>query len=164
MRSSRRSLRYVLDSIWHNTHPLLHSLSPLRLPLHFPSTHTILTFVSFPSPFPQALTLKQTPIPKKLARLYLVSDLLHNSSCRTVKRASTYRTRFQQSLPEVFASLHDVLTNLESRMAIETLREQVTKVLHIWQAWSLFPPSLTARLERYFLNGKDGQQQQPLSV
>ena len=46
-------------------------------------------------------------------------------------------------------------------MAIETLREQVTKVLHIWQAWSLFPPSLTARLERYFLNGKDGQQQQP---
>ena len=46
-------------------------------------------------------------------------------------------------------------------MAIETLREQVTKVLHIWQAWSLFPPSLTARLERYFLNGKDAQQQQP---
>ena len=144
----------------HNTpSPAFTLTSPLAPSFLLPPTP--FTFVSFPSPFPQALTLKQTPIPKKLARLYLVSDLLHNSSCRTVPRASTYRTRFQQSLPEVFASLHDVLTSLESRMAIETLREQVTKVLHIWQAWSLFPPSLTARLERYFLNGKDGQQQQP---
>ena len=35
----------------------------------------------------ESLTLKQTPVPKKLARLFLVSDLLHNSSA-SVPRSS----------------------------------------------------------------------------
>eukprot|EP00964_Phaeocystis_antarctica_P152973 scaffold121036_cov57-Phaeocystis_antarctica.AAC.1 len=33
------------------------------------------------------------------------------------------------------------------------MKQQVTKVLHIWQAWSLFPLSYVARLERTLLYG-----------
>ena len=50
-----------------------------------------------------ALTLKQTPVPKKLARLFLLSDILHNSSA-AVPNASSYRTHFQASLPAIFTS------------------------------------------------------------
>ena len=53
----------------------------------------------------EALTLKQTAAPKKIARLFLVSDLLHNSSAH-VPKAATYRTRFQATLPTIFDSLH----------------------------------------------------------
>ena len=100
----------------------------------------------------QALTLKQTPVPKKIARLFLVSDLLHNSSA-AVPKASTFRSRFQATLPAIFESLHEVLGTLDSRMAIETMKEQVTKVLYIWQAWSLFPLSYITKLERQFFTG-----------
>lgn len=38
----------------------------------------------------EALTISSTPIPKKLARLYVLSDILHNCSA-PVKNASAYR-------------------------------------------------------------------------
>jgi U2-associated protein SR140 len=101
----------------------------------------------------EALTLAKTPVPKKLARLFLLSDVLHNS-CGTAPKASTFRSRSQAHLPSIFGSLRTAYMALESRMALEVMREQVTKVLHVWQAWSLFPPSMTAKLERIFLHGE----------
>ena len=91
----------------------------------------------------ESLVLKQTPIPKKLARLFLVSDLLHNSSAG-VPRAGTYRTRFQTTLVGIFEAFHATYASLESRMSQESLRDVVIKVLHIWQACarSLFSPLL----------------------
>lgn len=40
----------------------------------------------------------------KIARLYLLSDVLHNSSA-PVKKASSYRTHLQKGLPEVNARM-----------------------------------------------------------
>ena len=51
-----------------------------------------------------ALTLPETPIGAKVARLLLVSDLLHNTSAR-VRNASRYRALLEASLPDVFESL-----------------------------------------------------------
>ncbi|KAJ0091257.1 hypothetical protein Patl1_12669 [Pistacia atlantica] len=45
----------------------------------------------------ESLTLKETPIPTKVARLMLVSDVLHNSSA-PVKNASAYLTKFEATL------------------------------------------------------------------
>ena len=50
-----------------------------------------------------SLTLKETQIPTKVARLMLVSDILHNSSA-PVKNASAYRTKFETSLPDIMES------------------------------------------------------------
>ena len=38
----------------------------------------------------ESLSILQTPIPKKIARLFLISDILHNSSAK-VPNASFYR-------------------------------------------------------------------------
>lgn len=99
----------------------------------------------------ESLTLKQTPAQRKLARLFLVSDILHNSA--GLPKAASFRSRFQPKMADIFRSFHDVCLELESKMAVEMMREQVTKVLQVWQAWSLFPPSVTARLERLFIHG-----------
>ena len=54
----------------------------------------------------------------KLARLYLLSDILQNSSA-PVRNASRYRSLVQSVLPEVFEGLNVARTNLESRMSRE---------------------------------------------
>ena len=46
-----------------------------------------------------------TPISVKVARLWLVSDILHNSSA-PVRHASTYRTLFMAALPRIFDHLN----------------------------------------------------------
>jgi U2-associated protein SR140 len=47
-----------------------------------------------------SLLVTETPINVKVARLYLLSDVLHNSAA-PVPHASTYRTRLQDALPQV---------------------------------------------------------------
>ena len=57
-----------------------------------------------------ALTLPETPIPTKVARLFLASDVLHNSTA-PVRNASRYRSHLETSLPDIFESLQ-VCTSL----------------------------------------------------
>lgn len=66
----------------------------------------------------ESLTLAETPVPKKIARLFLLSDILHNSSA-AVPNASSYRSHFQEALPQIFASLH---TTCAARAPSLTLR------------------------------------------
>jgi len=52
----------------------------------------------------ESLVSQETPIHAKIARLFLVSDILHNSSA-PVKHASTYRSHFMAALPKVALGL-----------------------------------------------------------
>lgn len=51
-----------------------------------------------------ALSLPETPVPLKVARLLLASDILHNSSA-PVRNASRYRSLLEAALPDIFESL-----------------------------------------------------------
>ena len=121
----------------------------------------------------ESLTLDATPAPKKIARLFLLSDVLHNSigaaggptgrgrgarggaatATGVPREASHYRVAFQKLLPEIFVSLHGCLAKLDSRMGVETMKQQVVKVLYIWQAWAVFPLSFLTKLEKTLLHG-----------
>ena len=95
----------------------------------------------------EALTIAATPPPKKIARLYLVSDLLHNSSA-AVPNASAYRTAFEATLPTIFASVHSCRAALDSRMAQQTFGEQAAKLLRVWGAWSEARPDIAPSRRR----------------
>lgn len=69
----------------------------------------------------ESLTLKETPIPTKVARLMLVSDVLHNSSA-PVKNASAYRTKFEASLPDIMESFNDLYRSITGRITAEALK------------------------------------------
>ena len=75
----------------------------------------------------------------KLARLYLVSDVLHNSSAPS-RNASRYRALVQAALPEVFEALGAARLALESRLAREAFDARVSGLLAAWSAWSIYPP------------------------
>ena len=69
----------------------------------------------------ESLTLKETPIPTKVARLMLVSDILHNSSA-PVKNASAYRTKFEATLPDIMESFNDLYRSVTGRITAEALK------------------------------------------
>ncbi|KAF5461338.1 hypothetical protein F2P56_017446 [Juglans regia] len=98
----------------------------------------------------ESLTLKETPIPTKVARLMLVSDVLHNSSA-PVKNASAYRTRFETTLPDIMESFNDLFRSITGRITAEALKERVLKVLQVWSDWFLFSDAYVNGLRATFL-------------
>mmetsp|Transcript_3799 Transcript_3799/g.6509 ORF Transcript_3799/g.6509 Transcript_3799/m.6509 type:complete len:840 (+) Transcript_3799:199-2718(+) len=103
----------------------------------------------------ESLTLTETPIPTKVARLYLASDILHNSSA-SVRNASLYRTYFESRLPEVFESLHET-SRMEGvgRITLEALKKRVLAVIRAWGDWFLFPEAYLVGLQATFLHAAD---------
>jgi U2-associated protein SR140 len=87
----------------------------------------------------ESLVLAETPAAAKIARLYLVSDILHNSSTQ-VKNASSYRTLFQDVLPDIFESLNTTHLGMTGRMSANAMQSKVMGLLSVWQSWSLYPP------------------------
>ncbi|KAF0900461.1 hypothetical protein E2562_032069 [Oryza meyeriana var. granulata] len=104
----------------------------------------------------ESLTLKETPIPTKVARLMLVSDVLHNSSA-PVKNASAFRTKFETALPDVMESFNDLYRSITGRITAEALKERVLKVLQVWADWFLFSDAYLNGLRATFLrSGNSG--------
>eukprot|EP00240_Pyramimonas_obovata_P002804 CAMPEP_0118921002 /NCGR_PEP_ID=MMETSP1169-20130426/411_1 /TAXON_ID=36882 /ORGANISM="Pyramimonas obovata, Strain CCMP722" /LENGTH=760 /DNA_ID=CAMNT_0006861649 /DNA_START=161 /DNA_END=2439 /DNA_ORIENTATION=+ len=99
----------------------------------------------------ESLTLTETPIPTKVARLYLVSDILHNSSA-PVRNASLYRTYFETRLPEVFESFHETSrADGIGRITQEALKKRVMAVVRAWGDWFLFPEAYLVGLQATFV-------------
>ncbi|KAL5699045.1 Protein rrc1 [Ranunculus cassubicifolius] len=104
----------------------------------------------------ESLTLKETAIPTKVARLMLVSDILHNSSA-PVRNASAYRTKFEATLPDIMESFNDLYCSVTGRITAQALKERVVKVLQVWADWFLFSESYVNGLRATFLrSGSSG--------
>ncbi|KAL9936468.1 hypothetical protein V8E36_004536 [Tilletia maclaganii] len=85
-----------------------------------------------------SLLIPSTPIPRKLARLHVVSDILHNSA-NPLPNVWKYRMLLEKRLPEVFEHLGDVGRSFSSRMKAESWKQMVGHVLSAWEAWLVFP-------------------------
>jgi U2-associated protein SR140 len=107
----------------------------------------------------ESLCIKETPIPKKLARLFAISDILYNSSA-PVKNASAYRSFLQGSLKTIFQGLHETYAAIDGRITANAMKDKVQMVLRVWQAWSLFPEPFLTELETIFC-GDAHQDPQP---
>ncbi|XP_028790035.1 protein RRC1 isoform X1 [Neltuma alba] len=102
----------------------------------------------------ESLTLKETPIPTKVARLMLVSDVLHNSSA-PVRNASAYRTKFEATLPDIMESFNDLYRSITGRITAEALKERVLKVLQVWADWFLFSDAYVNGLRATFIRSSN---------
>lgn len=103
----------------------------------------------------QSLKLDGTPVPRKMARLHLVSDILHNSGT-PLPNVWKYRLAIEQRLPPVFAHLHTVYQSLKaytSRISADVFRQQVFAVLDIWDRWMTFGHETNETL-RSLLDGR----------
>ena len=81
----------------------------------------------------EALTLAETPVVTKVARLFLVSDILHNWRASEA-RVCVYRRAFQTRLPRVFQSLRETLRGVGSRITREALKNALPPSFRLGRA------------------------------
>ncbi|WFD26368.1 hypothetical protein MNAN1_001347 [Malassezia nana] len=77
-----------------------------------------------------SLQIASTPIPRKLARLYVVSDILCNGAA-PVPGAWKYREAFQTHLPTIFAHLGATVRACPGRITAEKVRRPILEVLDL---------------------------------
>lgn len=90
-----------------------------------------------------SLLVPTTPVPRKLARLHVVSDILYNAGA--APHAWRYRGAFETRLARVFAHLGAVLAALPGRLSAESTARQLARVLDCWDAWLVVPPPALAQ-------------------
>ncbi|KAJ1456486.1 hypothetical protein M885DRAFT_517228 [Pelagophyceae sp. CCMP2097] len=90
-----------------------------------------------------------TALALRAARLFLVSDILHNTSA-SVRGAQAYRALFQAMLPDAVDALRRAASAAPSRAAAQQLQQRVALTLATWLRWSLFPPLYVHGLEATF--------------
>jgi len=86
----------------------------------------------------------------RIARLYLLSDILFNSQQPGVRNAFFYRDALEKMAPEIFASLGRHGVGQVGRMTMNKLRTVVSAVLGAWAEWSVYNPVFLDELEARF--------------
>ncbi|KAL7281696.1 LOW QUALITY PROTEIN: hypothetical protein ACG7TL_005014 [Trametes sanguinea] len=109
-----------------------------------------------------SLVVDGTPVPRKVARLHLICDILHNSAA-PLPMAWKFRQEFQSRLGLVFDHLSTIYHSFPGRITAETFKKQITAVVDIWEDWIVFPPEFTAEL-RQRLEGAALKQEAPSEV
>ncbi|XP_027129235.1 U2 snRNP-associated SURP motif-containing protein isoform X2 [Larimichthys crocea] len=97
-----------------------------------------------------SFSLLQTPLQKKVARLYLVSDILHNS-CAKVAGASYYRKYFEAKLTQIFGDLNAAHKNIQARLQAEQFKQKVMSCFRAWEDWAIYPEPYLIHLQNIFL-------------
>ncbi|KAI5753880.1 hypothetical protein M8J77_004102 [Diaphorina citri] len=102
----------------------------------------------------ESLSNESTALHKKIGRLYLVSDILHNCGIK-ISNASFYRRGFESRLFQIFTEMHITYVNLESRLKAEGLRTRVMQVFRAWEDWAVYPKDYLIKLQNVFLGLSD---------
>ncbi|KAG8981761.1 hypothetical protein FRB90_007025 [Tulasnella sp. 427] len=92
-----------------------------------------------------SLLVDSTPVPRKIARLHVICDILHNSAA-TIPNAWKFRQEFQARLPIVFDHLNEIYQSFPGRITADTFKKQVLAVVEVWEDWIIFPPDFTTDL------------------
>ena len=93
---------------------------------------------------------KGISVDTRIARLYLLSDILFNSQQPGVKNAFQYRDAIEAMSPEVFESLGKHGNGKAGRMTMNRLKNAVGSVLSAWTNWSVYNSTFMDQLECKF--------------
>jgi U2-associated protein SR140 len=100
----------------------------------------------------RSLLTYETPLyPTKLARIYLVNDILYNSS-GTRKNVWRFRVLFESRLVELFKHFGVVTKHLSGKLKQEQFKQVLFELLDIWTGWAIFPLGFTDHLKKAFQN------------
>jgi len=92
-------------------------------------------------------TSRGVSVESRIARLYLLSDILFNSQQPGVKNAFYFRDAIERMAPDVFESLGRDRTK---RMQHNKMQKAVSAVLAAWANWSVYIPSFLDELQAKF--------------
>ncbi|XP_075262161.1 U2 snRNP-associated SURP motif-containing protein-like [Convolutriloba macropyga] len=87
---------------------------------------------------------------KRLAFLYLVNDLLHNSSAK-VANAASYRRYIEPNLGKIFQKLNESYSCLDGKFKQEQFKNKVMNCFRAWENWTVYPEFMLIKLQNVFL-------------
>jgi len=90
----------------------------------------------------------------RIARLFLLSDILFNSQQPGIRHAFRYRDSIESMASEVFASFGKHGNGQVGRMTMNKLRQTVNTVLKAWSNWSVYNSIFIDELQMKF-EGKE---------
>ncbi|CAH0562288.1 unnamed protein product [Brassicogethes aeneus] len=97
----------------------------------------------------ESLSNESTSITKKIARFYLVSDILHNCGVK-VNNASHYRKAFEAKLLEIMQEIKKTYDNLEGRLKADGFKVRVLRTMKAWED-TIYPKEFMNKLHNTFL-------------
>ncbi|XP_050073631.1 U2 snRNP-associated SURP motif-containing protein [Anopheles maculipalpis] len=98
----------------------------------------------------ESLSSNETVVKKKVARIYLISDILHNSAVK-VQNASFFRKAMEKNLLDIFRNLNAYYMQLDSRLKAEGFKSRVMGVFRAWEEWTIYPREFLVKLQHTFL-------------
>ncbi|GMT04008.1 hypothetical protein PENTCL1PPCAC_26182 [Pristionchus entomophagus] len=99
----------------------------------------------------ESLTIDETPLHKKVARLYLIADILANAAVRGVKDVFYYREHFEKLFPKIFKALALTLRQIEGRLKAEQFKQRVMNCFRAWEDVTLYATDLLIQCQNVFL-------------
>ncbi|KRZ05709.1 U2 snRNP-associated SURP motif-containing protein [Trichinella zimbabwensis] len=93
---------------------------------------------------------EDTTLPKKIALLYLLSDILANCFAE-VMNVSYYRTHIENRLEGIFRKLHTSYKGISARLRAEQFRQRVANCCKMWEDTAVYPLEFLARLQGILL-------------
>jgi hypothetical protein len=112
------------------------------------------------------LVMESTPeisLETRVARLYLISDVLYNSQQPGVRNAFLYRDAIERMAPDVFTSLGKHGDGKIGRMTMNKLSMAVSTLLDAWANWSVYNPTFLDELHARF-EGREIQNESTTSI
>ncbi|KAJ3447160.1 u2 snrnp-associated surp motif-containing protein [Anaeramoeba flamelloides] len=97
----------------------------------------------------QSLSLNETHLKPKIARLYLLSDILYNTR-NSLKRGRVIRTAIMEHLENIFRSLNQYLHHMQERFKREE-EKKVLNVIDFWNSKNMLTQYLCKSLKDIFL-------------
>ncbi|XP_015109762.1 U2 snRNP-associated SURP motif-containing protein isoform X1 [Diachasma alloeum] len=98
----------------------------------------------------ESLCIVQTPVNKKIARLYLISDILHNCGVK-MTNATIYRKAFEARLLGIFIEVHEACKQFDSKLKAESFKARVMRMFRAWEDWAVYARDFLVRLQNTFL-------------
>ncbi|KAF7492715.1 U2 snRNP-associated SURP motif-containing protein [Sarcoptes scabiei] len=97
-----------------------------------------------------SLCISETPLYKKIARLFLISDILHNCSVK-VANVSNYRKSFQAKFNEIFDSFRQCYNQIDGRLKAEHFKQRVMNCFRAWEEMAIYSSDFLIKLQSKFL-------------
>ncbi|VDM98121.1 unnamed protein product, partial [Thelazia callipaeda] len=98
----------------------------------------------------ESLTIDETPLYKKIARLYLISDILSNCAAR-IRDVFYYRQYIGDLMPEIFKELNKTYEKISARLKAEQFKQRVMLCFRTWEDNSIYPTDFLIQLQNIFL-------------
>ncbi|KII67916.1 U2 snRNP-associated SURP motif-containing protein [Thelohanellus kitauei] len=100
-----------------------------------------------------SLSIESTPLNIKvqelhylIARLYVVNDILYNSSIGK-SGSSEFRRHIEKHLMQIMDNFQVIIKNCERKIVSEKIKNMVIPCLNAWQKWLIFSPDFLQQLQ-----------------